>query len=77
MATNDASFVLTGEWALGRAPIHALGIGCFGAAAAGIHAVLAIRFKVNQIVSGVAINIFAVGATSFISSRFLDATGIF
>jgi uncharacterized protein involved in response to NO len=27
---RDASFVLTGEWALGRAPIHALGIGCFG-----------------------------------------------
>jgi ABC-type uncharacterized transport system permease subunit len=43
-----------------------------GAAAAGVHAVLAIRFKVNQIVSGVAINIFAVGATSFISSRFLE-----
>jgi len=29
-AARDASFVLTGEWALGRAPIHALGIGCFG-----------------------------------------------
>lgn len=27
---RDASFVLTGEWALGRAPIHALGIGFFG-----------------------------------------------
>jgi uncharacterized protein involved in response to NO len=29
-AARDASFVLTGEWALGRAPIHALGIGYFG-----------------------------------------------
>jgi uncharacterized protein involved in response to NO len=29
-AIRDASFTLTGEWALGRAPIHALGIGFFG-----------------------------------------------
>ena len=29
-AARDASFALTGEWALGRAPIHALGIGFFG-----------------------------------------------
>jgi general nucleoside transport system permease protein len=43
-----------------------------GAAFAGIHAVLAIKFKVDQVVSGVAINIFATGATSFISSRFLQ-----
>lgn len=27
---RDASFVLTGTWLLGRAPIHALGIGYFG-----------------------------------------------
>ena len=27
---RDSSFVLTGQWALGRAPIHALGIGFFG-----------------------------------------------
>jgi uncharacterized protein involved in response to NO len=29
-AGRDGSFALTGEWALGRAPIHALGIGFFG-----------------------------------------------
>ena len=29
-SARDAAFVLTGEWALGRAPIHALGIGYFG-----------------------------------------------
>ncbi|MCJ7452801.1 MAG: NnrS family protein [Steroidobacteraceae bacterium] len=29
-ATRDAGFVLTGTWLLGRAPIHALGIGFFG-----------------------------------------------
>lgn len=39
---------------------------------AALHAVLAIRFKVDQIVSGVAINIFATGTTSFISARFLE-----
>ena len=39
---------------------------------AAVHAVLAIKFKVDQIVSGVAINIFATGATSFVSSRFLE-----
>jgi uncharacterized protein involved in response to NO len=27
---RDASFSLTGQWALGRAPIHALGMGFFG-----------------------------------------------
>jgi uncharacterized protein involved in response to NO len=27
---RDASFTLTGQWALGRAPIHALGMGFFG-----------------------------------------------
>ena len=43
-----------------------------GAIVAAIHAVLVIRFKVDQIVSGVAINIFGAGATSFISSRFLE-----
>ncbi|MCK6582469.1 MAG: ABC transporter permease [Anaerolineales bacterium] len=36
------------------------------------HAYLVIRFKVDQIVSGVAINIFGAGATSFISSRFMQ-----
>jgi uncharacterized protein involved in response to NO len=27
---RDASFAVTGDWALGRAPIHALGMGFFG-----------------------------------------------
>ncbi len=34
-------------------------------------ALLAIRFKVNQIIAGTAINIFATGATSFLSARVL------
>ena len=43
-----------------------------GALVAAIHAVLVIKYKVDQIVSGVAINIFGAGITSFISSRFLE-----
>ncbi len=43
-----------------------------GALLAAFHAFLAIRFKVDQIVSGVAINIFATGLTSYLSSRFLE-----
>ncbi len=43
-----------------------------GALLAAVHAFLAIRFKVDQIVSGVAINIFATGLTSYLSSRFLE-----
>jgi simple sugar transport system permease protein len=40
---------------------------------AAVHAILVIRFKVDQIVSGVAINIFGSGITSFISSRYLES----
>ncbi len=52
-------------------------LGLLGAIVAGgiigaLLAVLSIKFKVNQIISGTAINIFAVGTTSFISSRFLE-----
>ena len=43
-----------------------------GALLAAVHAFLAIRYKVDQIISGVAINVFATGTTSYISSRFLE-----
>lgn len=43
-----------------------------GGLVAAIHALLSIRFKVNQIVSGTAVNILGIGATSFVSSRFLE-----
>ncbi|MDH7485647.1 MAG: ABC transporter permease [Anaerolineae bacterium] len=43
-----------------------------GAILSAVHAVLSIRFRVDQIVSGTAINIFGAGATSFISARFLE-----
>jgi general nucleoside transport system permease protein len=43
-----------------------------GALVAGIHAVLVIRFKVDQIVSGTAINILGAGLTAFITKRYLE-----
>lgn len=36
-----------------------------------VHAVLTIRFKVDQIISGMAINIFATGITSYVGIKFL------
>ncbi|MBI3360401.1 MAG: ABC transporter permease [Chloroflexi bacterium] len=36
------------------------------------HGVLSIKYKVDQIISGTVINIFAAGITSFISSKFLQ-----
>jgi simple sugar transport system permease protein len=43
-----------------------------GAVLAAIHAVLSIRYKVDQVISGTVINIFSVGITSFISARVLQ-----
>lgn len=43
-----------------------------GGVVAGLHAFLVIKFKVDQIISGTAVNILGAGATSFISSRFLE-----
>jgi simple sugar transport system permease protein len=43
-----------------------------GGLVAALHAFLVIRFKVDQVVSGVAINIVGTGVTSFVSSRFLS-----
>src|SRR5206468_580184 len=36
------------------------------------HGVLAMRYKVDQIISGMVINILAAGLTSFISAKFLE-----
>ncbi|MBE3576516.1 MAG: ABC transporter permease [Limnochordales bacterium] len=43
-----------------------------GALLAAVHAGLAIRYRVDQIVSGTVINIFATGVTSYLSARFLQ-----
>ncbi len=46
-----------------------------GGLVAALHAYLVIRFKVDQTVSSVAINIFGAGTTAFISSRFMQSAG--
>jgi general nucleoside transport system permease protein len=39
---------------------------------ASLHAVLSIKYKIDQIISGTVINIFSTGMTSFISEKFLQ-----
>jgi len=39
---------------------------------AAIHAVLSIKYKINQVVSGTVINIFSTGMTAFISQKFMQ-----
>jgi general nucleoside transport system permease protein len=58
---------------------HNLWIGLLSGVIAGgvmglIHAVLSIKYKINQIISGTVINIFATGITSYLSSKFLQKT---
>ncbi len=57
---------------------HNLWLGLLSGIATGalmslLHGVLSIKYKVNQIVSGTVINIFATGFTSYISAKFLQA----
>jgi general nucleoside transport system permease protein len=43
-----------------------------GALLALVHGILSIRYKMDQVISGVIINIFSVGITSFLSAKFLQ-----
>ncbi len=57
--------------------VSTLWIGLLGAILAGgllglVHAILSIRYRTDQIISGTVINIFAVGITSFISGKFMQ-----
>ena len=47
-----------------------------GGLMAAVHAVLSIKYKVDQIVSGTVINILAVGATRFLNLRVLEPAGL-
>jgi len=51
--------------------IGVLGAMATGALLAGVLAVLSIRYRVNQIIAGTVINIFAAGITAFVSTRVL------
>jgi simple sugar transport system permease protein len=48
---------------------------CAGALLAALHAVLCIRYQINQIVSGVVINLFALGLTGFLRSEVIVPSG--
>jgi simple sugar transport system permease protein len=48
---------------------------CTGAAFATLHAVLSIKYQINQIVSGVVINLFALGLTGFLRSEVIVPSG--
>lgn len=48
---------------------------CTGAAFATLHAVVSIRYQINQIVSGVVINLFALGLTGFLRSEVIVPSG--
>ena len=48
---------------------------CTGALLATLHAVLTIRYQINQIVSGVVINLFALGLTGFLRSEVIVPSG--
>lgn len=57
--------------------LSTLWIGLLGAVIAGgllglVHAVMSIKYRTDQIISGTVINIFAVGITSFISAKFMQ-----
>jgi len=43
-----------------------------GALLAWVHAVLSIKYKINQIISGTVINIFSTGLTSYLSQKFIQ-----
>ena len=70
MMLTGAFFAVVADLAWGSPWLGALvGIGAGGLMAL-IHAVVSIRFKADQIVSGIAINIFAAGLTVFLINQF-------
>jgi simple sugar transport system permease protein len=59
--------------ATGNLWIGLLGAILISALLALVHGILSIRYRVDQIISGVVINIFSVGITSFLSAKFLQS----
>jgi len=53
-----------------------IGATLIGGLMGGLHAVLSIKYKVDQIVAGTVINILAVGATRFLNLRLLEPAGL-
>lgn len=82
MLSGAMMAALIGSLALGWFPAAAYGplslwVGVLAATLTGgllalVHAVLSIHYKVDQVISGTVINIFSVGITSYVSSKFLQ-----
>ncbi len=53
-----------------------LGASLLGGVMAALHAVLSIKYKVDQIISGTVINILAAGGTRFLNIRVLEPAGL-
>jgi ABC-type uncharacterized transport system permease subunit len=70
MMLTGAFFAVAIDLAVHNVWIAVLGAMAAGGVMAAIHAVVSIRYRANQIVSGVAINIFAAGITVFLVNRF-------
>jgi general nucleoside transport system permease protein len=76
MMLTGAFFAVVADLALHNPWLSALvAIGAGGLMAL-IHAVVSIRFRADQIVSGIAINIFAAGITVFLVNRLYGVTDI-
>ncbi len=69
MMLTGAFFAVAVDLAVHNVGIAVLAAMIAGGLMAGIHAVVSIRFRADQIVSGVAINIFAAGITVFLINR--------
>src|SRR5947209_15876310 len=69
MMLTGAFFAVAVDLAVHNVWIAVLGAMLAGGLMALIHAVVSIRYRADQIVSGVAINIFAAGITVFLVNR--------
>lgn len=74
--------MLVGAWAAvyvsfitGNAWLGVLGAMIAGIAVAGLHAVVCVHFRANQVVSGVALNLLAMGFTEFMMSKIWENAG--
>src|ERR1700694_809580 len=47
-----------------------------GAAAAGVHALLSLRFRADQVVSGIALNLVALGLVTFLLEAVFGSSGV-
>jgi ABC-type uncharacterized transport system permease subunit len=62
---------------LSGSPFIGLACGALaGAAAAGVHAVLSLRFRADQIVSGVALNLVALGLVTYLLQEMFGSSGV-